>query len=229
MKVNRIHWIEAHRAIVQKISEQFRGVWAVGGLCKTRESRLVSYVSPCFWWWTVARESVSHLLWYFPSTELVFSIVISATLRRVEWALRLWGCVLLYLRWCLGVSWQMSHPRQEAEDSSGDNICAVIAQHWTQCGTLSGLSEGDGSDNAAWAALRCFSPVVPSGERGEGCLGGARPMYGIAASRLCHCSRVLLLASPSRLRRGIKLRACSHTWPSCPENKFVWPWMVLSK
>ena len=86
-------------------------------------------------------------------------------------------------------------PRQEAETTSRDNICVVITQHWTWCEILAGLSEGHRSDDAAWAALRYFSPVVPSEERDKGCLGGACPTYRTAASHLCHCSQVLLLTS----------------------------------
>lgn len=65
---------------------------------------------------------------------------------------------------------------------------------------------GHRSDDVAWAALRFFSPVMPSEERDKGCLGGTCPTYGTAAG-LCHCSPVLLLTCPSRLQRGIKLRA----------------------
>lgn len=54
------------------------------------------------------------------------------------------------------------------------------------------------------------------------------PTYRTAASHLCHCS-LLLLTWPSRLWRGIKLRACSHAWPGCPGNKFNLPWIVIFK
>lgn len=35
----------------------------------------------------------------------------------------------------MGVSWQISWPGHEVEDTSGD-ICAVITQHWTWCEIL---------------------------------------------------------------------------------------------
>lgn len=94
------------------------------------------------------------------------------------------------------------------------------------CAVLAGLSEGDRSDHAVWAALVYFSPVVPSEERGKGYLVNHALCKGLHRFA---CATAQVLMSPFKLWRDTKSRSCSHEWPGHPGSLMHCEWYFQNK